>query len=189
LGRYKTALTAEMERELAEHCRDLDRRFYGITRKLMMMIAFDYAVANGVSGRFNSEEKMAGKDWLKGFYQRQNLLLHTPEQCSLGRAIGFNQVQCGTFFENLKVCFETKGFKSHRVFNMDESGISTVPNKTTKVISPVRKKYVCEVSSGERSNTVSVCCFSPTGVYVPPAMIFPRKRMNNELFSGARREH
>jgi hypothetical protein len=49
LGRYKTALTAEMERELAEHCRDLNRRFYGITRKQMMMIAFDYAVANGVS--------------------------------------------------------------------------------------------------------------------------------------------
>jgi hypothetical protein len=79
LGRCKTAVTAEMERKLAEHCRHLDRRFYGITRKQMMMIAFHYAVANGVSGRFNSEKKMAGKDWLKGFYQRQNLSLHTPE--------------------------------------------------------------------------------------------------------------
>jgi hypothetical protein len=71
-----------MEQELAEHCRDLDRRFYGITRKQMMMITFDNAVANGVSGRFNSEKKMAVKDWLKGFYHRQNLSLCTPEQFS-----------------------------------------------------------------------------------------------------------
>jgi hypothetical protein len=54
------------------------------------------------------------------------------------------------------------------------------------VISPVGKKDVCKVSSEERGNTVGVvCCFSPTGVYVPPAMIFPRKRLNNELFSDA----
>jgi hypothetical protein len=93
---------------------------------------------------------MAGKDWLKGFCQRQNLSLRKPEQCSPGRVIGFNQVQCGTFFKNLKLCYETKGFKSHRVFNIDKSGISTVPNKTPKVISPVGKKDVCKVSSGER---------------------------------------
>jgi hypothetical protein len=48
----------------------------------MMMIAFDYAVANGVSDQFNSEKKMAGKDWLKGFCQRQNLSLSKPEPCS-----------------------------------------------------------------------------------------------------------
>jgi hypothetical protein len=91
-------------------------------------------------------------------------------------AIGFNQVQRGTFFENLKLCYETKRFKSHWVFNMEESGTSAVPNKTPKVISPVGKKDVCKVSSGERGSTVSVvCCFSPTGVYVKPAMIFPRK--------------
>jgi hypothetical protein len=107
----------------------------------MMMIAFDYAVANGVSGCFNSEKKMAGKDWLKGFCQRQNLSLRTPEQCSLGRAIGFNQVQCGSFFENLKLCYETKRFKSHWVFNMDKSRISTVPGKTPKVILPVEKIF------------------------------------------------
>jgi hypothetical protein len=69
---------------------------------------------------------------------------------------------------------------------MDESGISTVPNKTPMVISHVGKKDVCKVSSGERSNTASVvCCFSPMGVYVPPAMIFPRNILNNELFSDA----
>jgi hypothetical protein len=165
-----------MEPELAEHCGDLDRRFYEITRKQMMMTAFDYAAANGVSSRFNSKEKMAWKDWLKGFYQRQNLPLCTPKQCSLRRAVGFSQVQCVKFFENLELCYETKGFKSHWVFNMDESGISTVMNKIPKMISPIGNKDVCKVSSGERGDTVSVvCCFSPTAVYIPPAMIFPRK--------------
>jgi hypothetical protein len=34
---------------------------------------------------------------------------------------------------------------------MDETGISRVPNKTRKVISPIGKKDVGEVSSGEPS--------------------------------------
>jgi hypothetical protein len=85
----------------------------------MMMIALDYAVGNADSDRFNSEKKMVGKGWLKGFCQRQSLSLRKPEQCSLGMAIGFNKVQCGTFFDNLKLCYETKRSKSHWVFNMD----------------------------------------------------------------------
>ena len=175
-----------MEKELADHCRNLDKRFYGITRKQIMVLAYEYAVANGVSSRFNSDKTMAGKDWLNGFCKRQNLSLRTPQQCSLNRALGFNKVQCERFFDNLKECYVEKGFRPHRVFNMDESGISTVPNKTPKVISSKGKKGVCKVSSGERGETVTaVCCVSATGIYIPPALIFPRKRMNDALFADA----
>jgi hypothetical protein len=83
------------------------------------------------------------------------------------------------------VCAEKK-FPAHRKFNMDESGISTVPNRVPKVISPKGKKIVCRVTSGERGQTVTVvCCMSPTGIFVPPAMIFARKRMKPELFADA----
>lgn len=140
LGRYKKALTDGMERELAQHCRDFDGRFYGLTRKHIMKVAFEYAEINNVSERFNLENKMAGKDWLKGFCSRNTLSLRTPEQCSMARAIGFNKVQVGRFYDNLKTCCTEKQFPAHRKFNMDETGISTVPNKTPKILTPKGKK-------------------------------------------------
>ncbi|KAJ4451067.1 hypothetical protein ANN_02504 [Periplaneta americana] len=43
-----------------------------------------------------------------------------------------------------------------------------------------------KVASAERGQIVSiVCCLSPTGVDIPPAIIFPRKRFNPELYRGA----
>lgn len=186
LGRFKKALTDEMERELAQHCRDLDARFYGLTRKHIMKIAFDYADMNNVSDRFNQEKKQAGKDWLKAFVRRNNLSVRTPEQCSMARAMGFNKVQVNRFFENLKTCCTKYQFPAHRKYNMDETGISTVPNKTPKILTPKGKKTVCKISSAERGETVTaVCCMSATGIYVPPALIFPRKRMNHLLFKDA----
>lgn len=186
LGRFKRALTDEMEQELAQHCRDLDSRFYGLTRKHVMKVAFDFAEINGVCNRFNNERRIAGKDWLKGFCKRNKLSVRTPEQCSMARAIGFNRVQVSRFYDNLKECCIDKKFPAHRKFNVDETGLSTVPNRTPKVLTPTGKKTVCKISSAERGETITaVCCMSATGIYVPPALIFPRKRMNHLLFKGA----
>lgn len=186
LGRFKRALTDEMEQELAQHCRDLDLRFYGLTRKQIMKVAFEYAELNNVADRFNKDKKAAGKDWLKSFCQRNRLSVRTPEHCSMARAMGFNKVQVTRFYDNLKVCCQNTKFPAHRKFNMDETGVSTVPNKTPKVLTPKGKKTVCKISSAERGETVTaVCCMSATGIYVPPALIFPRKRMNHLLFKDA----
>lgn len=186
LGRFTTVFTPEMEEELANLCRDFDARFYGITRKRLMQVVYQFAEINGLSSRFNTEKKMAGKDFVKGFCRRHKLSFKTPEQCSLGRAIGFNEIQVNRFFENLRVVYQNHNFLPHQIFNMDETGISTVPNKTPKVISPVGKKGVCKVSSGERGQLVSVAaCFSASGRYIPPAIIFARKRMKLELYNDA----
>ncbi|GBO42406.1 hypothetical protein AVEN_110892-1 [Araneus ventricosus] len=69
---------------------------------------------------------------------------------------------------------------------MDETGISTVPNRTPKMITPKGKKTVCKISNTERGQTITaVCCRSATGVFVPPALILPRKRMNPLLYEDA----
>lgn len=40
--------------------------------------------------------------------------------------------------------------------------------------------------SGERGQLVTVVyCMSPSGLYVPPAIIFPRNKMNPELYRDA----
>jgi hypothetical protein len=69
---------------------------------------------------------------------------------------------------------------------MDETGISTVPASVPKIVTTKGKRTVCKVTSGEKGQTVTVvCCMSATGLYVPPALIFPRKRMAPELLSNA----
>ncbi|GBO45400.1 hypothetical protein AVEN_47400-1 [Araneus ventricosus] len=60
-GRFNRVLTDEMERELAQHCKHLDSMFFGLTRKHMMKVAFEYADVNGVAGIFKNERKSACK--------------------------------------------------------------------------------------------------------------------------------
>ncbi|GBM82994.1 hypothetical protein AVEN_72113-1 [Araneus ventricosus] len=69
---------------------------------------------------------------------------------------------------------------------MDETCISTVPNRTPKVITPKGKETVCKISLVGRDQTVTAVCYmSATGVFLPPASILPRKRMNPLSYKDA----
>ena len=69
---------------------------------------------------------------------------------------------------------------------MDETGISTVPNKVPKVCTAKGKRTVGKVTPGERGQLVTaICCVSASGACVPPTLIFPRKKMNTVLHDAA----
>jgi hypothetical protein len=87
-----------MELELVEHCRNLDARFCGLTRKRLMKLALDFDEINGLSDRFNTDKRSAGKDWVVAFCKRQGHTLRAPKHCSTGRAIRFNTAQATYFF-------------------------------------------------------------------------------------------
>lgn len=68
---------------------------------------------------------------------------------------------------------------------MDESGLSTV-QKPPKVLASTGRKQVGSLTSAERGQNITVvCCMSSTGNFVPPALIFPRKRAKPELIDSA----
>lgn len=186
LGRFVPVFSPIVEEDLANHIRELDKRFYGLTVRDVMLLAFQYAEMNNFSHRFNKDKKTAGRNWTRAFAKRNNLSLRSPEKCSLARAVGFNRVQFRRFFDNLRDCYSKTKAGPHRIFNMDETGMSTVPNKIPKVFAPKGKRNVSKVVSAERGQTVTaVCCMSASGIWVPPCLIFPRKRMRDELFVGA----
>ena len=55
-----------------------------------------------------------------------------------------------------------------------------------KVIATKGKRVVASVTSGERGQTTTIInAMSATGNYVPPFMIFKRKRMNPDLIDHA----
>jgi hypothetical protein len=101
---------------------------------MLKELAFEYAECNEISHRFNRAKKTAGKKWEISFCKTQNLSVRLPEECSLGRTTGFNEVQVNRFSDNLRAVFEKHNFPPNIIFNMDESGISTVSNKLPKLM-------------------------------------------------------
>lgn len=67
LGRYDTTFSLEMEQELCDYIKKIDGMFYGLTSRGLRELAFQFAEQNNVPNRFNPVEKMAGKEWLRGF--------------------------------------------------------------------------------------------------------------------------
>ncbi|XP_076545758.1 uncharacterized protein LOC143305563 [Osmia lignaria lignaria] len=81
--------------------------------------------------------------------------------------------------------FEFK-FIANTIFNVDESGFSTVQKSLQKVVARKGKRQVGTITSGERGVlTTMVCAGSAAGFYVLPMIIFKRKKFNNDLKIGA----
>lgn len=160
-------------------------RAFGLTKKQCQRLAYDFAVNNDILHRFNNEKKVAGRYWVEKFLKDHHLTLRTSEATSIQRLRGFNKVQVAKFFDVYGKLRIEKKFTADRIYNADESGILTVPNKLPKIISPIGMRRVSKIVSAERGKLVTiVCCMNGIGNFVPPFLIFPRKRMRLELSNG-----
>ena len=84
----------------------------------------------------------------------------------------------GKFFDLLEELQKKYQFTADRIFNCDETGLTTVPSKPSKVIAAKGKKQVGALSSAERGQLLTVdICMSASGNYIPPFFVFPRCRM------------
>ena len=132
-GPLKPVFTEEQEDSLVNHIIRVQQMMYGFTPYSIRKMAYDYAEINSIPNRFSKEKRMAGKDWLSAFMKRHpTLSLRTPESTSLARLTGFNRVQVGRFFQLLQDAYDEHKFSPDRIYNMDESGLSTVQTKTQK---------------------------------------------------------
>jgi len=62
----------------------------------------------------------------------------------------------------------------------------TTVHKPSKILSSKGKHQIGAITTAERGRNITVvCCMSATGHYIPPAYIFPRKRMKAKLMDAA----
>ena len=186
LGHHGPALPAEVENELHEHIKCIERSLYGLTVRDVQRLAFGVAEHSGVPHPFNREKKRAGKDWLRGFFRRfGDMSVRSPQGTNLSRAVGFNRPKVQEFYALYKEVLQSKEYRPCQVWNMDETGISTV-HTPGKIVASKGAKQVSKITSGERGHTVTViCAMNASGTYLPPMLIFPRKRMSDLLMTGA----
>ena len=86
----------------------------------------------------------------------------------------------------MSAVYQKEKFDASRVFNVDETGMSTVQLHKEKVVAQCGKKQIGKIVSAERGETVTaVVCASASGVFIPPMLIFARKNLNNRLLHGA----
>ena len=183
-----TALPREAENELVEEILFLEKCMFGLRIDDVRKLAYDFMEANPhLKNPFSKSKQIAGKKWYYAFMKRHTeLSLRQSESVSIARTRGFNKENVSEFFDILEKIVEENMIDALRIFNVDESGFSTVQKKSPKIISSRGKHQVGAISSGERGiNTTFVCCTSAAGHYVPPMIIFKRQRMHPALAIGA----
>ncbi|XP_072384637.1 uncharacterized protein [Diabrotica undecimpunctata] len=187
LGFYKTVFTKEQEEELYNYILDMEKRLYGITLLDLRHLAFQLAEKNNIDHPYNKTNKLAGLDWAYGFRKRHpGLSLRKPESTSAARAEAFNRYNVKQFFDLYKATLDSKHVNPTRVFNCDETGLGTVPKCNSKILAHKGRKQVGRLTSADRSGiTTAVICMSSSGIFIPPMLIFARKRMKVELQAGA----
>lgn len=105
----KMVFTHEMEAELAQHLRNLDNRFHGLTPIKCRELAFEYANKNKTHLSIPPswiKNKAAGEDWLRNFMTRHHLSIRAPEATSLARQSAFNKPAVALFFTNLRQIYD-----------------------------------------------------------------------------------
>lgn len=184
LGRYKMTFSPDVERTLVEHLKFLEARLFGLTRAGVQELAFELAEKNGFAHKFNLQKGKAGQEWLDGFLRRnKDISLRKPEATSAARAMAFNKPQVQKFFSAYQTLLSANKFPPNRIYNMDESGLSTVHRPQQFLATTGRKQVGC-VTSAERG-TMRASRIHAAYMYVPPCMIFPRKNTKNELVDDA----
>lgn len=183
LGPRLPVFSVSEENELCAYLLEMEERLYGLTVKDLKALVYQLAIKNNKPNPFNAEKKEAGREWINGFLKRHpELSIRKPENTSAARASGFNKVAVEKFFNFLGNVYDEHQLTPDRIYNCDETGVSVVPKTNSKIIAKRGRKQVGVIVSAERGQTVTVeICFSAAGNYMPPMLIFPRKKMNLEL--------
>jgi hypothetical protein len=172
----RQVFTRDQESELAAYLETAAKLYYGLSPNEVRKLAYQYATKNNTKCPMKwSESEQAGVDWFTSFIRRNSTLsIRTPEATSLSRATSFNRANVGVFFNNLAEVLDKYKFQPQDIYNIDETGITTV-QKPQKIIARRGTKQVGAVTSAERGTLVTMClAVSAIGNCVPPMFIFPR---------------
>lgn len=177
----------DQEKGLVEYLLKCSDIYFGLTPKECREFAFDFAIkVNAKHPHSWITNKMAGEEWLTSFLKRHRTLsLRKPQATSLARTSAFNRTTVGRFFDKLQELMNTHRFDPSCIWNMDESGVTTVqtPNR---VIARRGHRTIGKVTSAERGTLVTIAAaINAEGRSIPPFFVFPRVKFKDHFLLQA----
>ncbi|KAF2905806.1 hypothetical protein ILUMI_00374 [Ignelater luminosus] len=160
--------------------------YFGLTPKEVRHLAYNYGKAlNKKMPKSWAANLMTRPDWFSGFLKRlPRLSIRTPHATSLSRATSINKTNVNFFFQNLSVIMERHHFLPNDIYNMDETGITTV-QRPDRVVARKGYKQIGSLTSAESGTLIIMAIVvSASGNSVPPFFVFPRVHYKEHLVRG-----
>ena len=182
-----TIFTKEQEQLLVQYLLRASAMYFGLCLKEVKSLAFEYGTKLEITMPISwGERGFASKDWMTNFIKRHpELTLRSPEATSLSRVTSFNRYNVNQFFDNYVKVLERTHFTPDQIWNLDETGCTTV-QKPNKVLAARGVKQVGAIVSAERGQLVTLCCaVNAMGNTIPPMFVFPRVHFNKRFLHGA----
>jgi hypothetical protein len=160
--------------QLEMYLKKCSKMCYGLTYNLCRDLASEYALKFGKKIPNNWEiKKKAGIDWMQSFMKRHPKLSNRKsENTSIARSSAFNRANVEDFFNNYATVQAQYNFAPDRIWNTDETGVTTVL-QAPRVIAETGSKAVGQCVSAERGSLVTMCgtisavqSFHSTALYI-----------------------
>lgn len=184
-GSSSRAFSDEEEEMLQDYALKASKLNHGLTPIGVRKLAYQFALANNKPIAAKWVNGLASFEWYYGFMRRRKCLaLRKAQATSLSRATSFNKHNVAQFFDNLRTVLARYNFEAIDIWNLDETGVTTV-HDPTKIVAAKGSKQVSKATSGERGELVTACCaINAAGGFIPPFMIFPRKNWQDRMLSN-----
>ncbi|ESO03971.1 hypothetical protein HELRODRAFT_173013 [Helobdella robusta] len=178
--------TDDEECLLKKYIKEAAALYYGLNPREVRILTYQFATTNGkvVPRNWKIDEK-AGADWFSAFIKRHShFSIRVPESTSSARVISFNRSNVSAFFDNLSKVFERYVFGPEAIYNIDETGITTV-QRPSRIVAQKGVKQVGAIVSQERDQMVTLAvAVKALGNSIPPAFVFPRVHYKDHFISG-----
>ena len=186
MEKVNRVFSLEQEKRIVEYTKKIAKMFYGLPVVEFLKLVYSYAIAVGskVIPEAWEREQSAPRDWYYGFMKRHpTLTLKTPEGMSIARITAFNKTNVELFFNVYTEAVEKYNFAPDRIFNLDESSLTTVM-KPVKVLCEKGKPVASQISRERGASMTFVGIVNAAGSFIPPVFIIPRKRWNDAFMRG-----
>jgi len=104
-------------------------------------VVFQLAIRNGLKHPLNQEKSAAGKKCFRSFLKRHPIIsMRTLEGISSARLKGFTSENVASYFDIYESELRTVNHPVHRIFSLDETGITALQHRQSKVVSMRARK-------------------------------------------------
>ena len=174
----KPAMSAELESNLAKCIEVLCNVGFSPTREEIKELVQNYLVQNTITVSVFKDSR-PGNDWLKSFMLRNNLSLKKANMISSARkSVTANPFIIYDFYDLLEELVNTYKFSASQVWNCDESGFPTDPQRC-KVVSVKGQTAYKTTSGARRENITTLAVCNAAGRVLDPVIVFAGKNMQS----------